>query len=315
VIIVLKLLRCQVELTSSSFALGVTAETLLGWWRRAAEQATEINHSLLRAVQVTHVQLDEMWSFIRRTHSPAAGSDGASPEERVDGRQGVGVSCAPEYRLVLAAYGGPRTLQSALLLVQRTAAVVLGVPCCFRAGFSRSLSALVAVYHEMQEWARTGKRGRPRQPVQEPHPDLVAAQLIKHKHQGRRQTLTARVCGGAARLTAWGLKISTSVVERLNLPLRQAFAPLTRTSLGFCKDREQWRRRVVFFQAFDNFARPHQRLRCPLPTAEPSLGGLMQPKWQPCTPGMAAGLTDHVWTFRELLTAKFEPILNQNTSG
>jgi hypothetical protein len=30
---------------------------------------------------------------------------------------------------------------------------------------------------------------------------------------------------------------------------------------------------------------------------------------------MAAGLTDHVWTFRELLTAKFEPLRNQSSSG
>ena len=28
---------------------------------------------------------------------------------------------------------------------------------------------------------------------------------------------------------------------------------------------------------------------------------------------MAAGLTDHVWTFRELLTAKFEPLDSQKT--
>ncbi len=263
VIIVLKLLLCKVELTSISFALGVTAETSLGWLRRAAEKATESNHYLLREVQVTQVQLDEMWSFIRRKHSPEAGSDGASPEESVDGRQWVGVSFAPAYRLVLAAYVGPRTLQSALILVQMTAAVVLGVPCFFSDGFSSSLSALVAVSHEMKEFARTGKRGRPRKPVQEPHPDLVSAQLIKHKHPGRLQTLTERVCCGAARLTALGLKISTSLVERLNLTLRPAFAPLTRKSLGFCKDREPLRRRVVFFQAFDNFARPHQSLRCP----------------------------------------------------
>ena len=85
--------------------------------------------------------------------------------------------------------------------------------------------------------------------------------------------------------------------------------------MGLCKDRTPWRRRVVFFQAFDNFARPHQSLRRPLLIAELPRTGVIQPKWQPCTPGMAAGLTDHVWTFRELLTAKFEPILNQNTSG
>lgn len=293
----------------------MTEETILAWWRRAAAKATEINQHLLRTVQVTQVQLEELWSFIARKHAMEAGSDGESPEASADGRQWVGVSFAPEFRLVLAAYVGPRTFQSALILIQLTAAVVLGVPCFFSDGFSSDLPALVTVYHQVKEFARTGKRGRPRKPVQEPHPDLVDAQLIKHKQRGHLLALTERVCCGAVRLGALGLKISTSVIERLNLTLRHALAPLTRKSLGFCKDRTQLRRRVVFFQAFDNFARPHQSLRRPLPTSGPPRIGLIQPKWQLWTPGMAAGLTDHVWTFRELLTAKFEPLLNQNTSG
>jgi transposase-like protein len=315
VIIVLKLLLCKVELTSISFALGVTEETTLNWLRRAAEHATAIHQRLLRTVPVTEVQLDELWSFIARKHATAAGADGESPEESTDGRQWVWVSFAPEFRLLLATYVGPRTFQSALHLIQMTAAVVRGVPCFFSDGFSSYLPALVAVYHQMKAFARTGKRGRPRQPVQEPHPDLVYAQLIKHKQRGRLLALTERVCCGAARLAALALKISTSLIERLNLTLRHALAPLTRKSLGFCKDRTQLRRRVVFFQAFYNFARPHQSLRRPLLTPEPPCAGLIRHKWQPCTPGMAAGLTDHVWTFRELLTTKFEPLLNQNTSG
>jgi transposase-like protein len=63
VILVLKLLLCKVELTSISFALGVTEETTLEWLRRAAEKAAEINQHLLREVEVTEVQLDELWSF------------------------------------------------------------------------------------------------------------------------------------------------------------------------------------------------------------------------------------------------------------
>ena len=39
------------------------------------------------------------------------------------------------------------------------------------------------------------------------------------------------------------------------------------------------------------------------------------PQWLPRTPGMAVGLTDHVWTFLELLTTKFAPILKQSISG
>jgi hypothetical protein len=75
------------------------------------------------------------------------------------------------------------------------------------------------------------------------------------------------------------------------------------------------RRRVVLFQAFDNFARPHMSLRLPLPEQAPQASGWIQPTWCPRTPGMAAGLTDHVWMFRELLTAKFEPRHNHSGSG
>ena len=124
-----------------------------------------------------------------------------------------------------------------------------------------------------------------------------------------------RVCCGSERLAELGLSISTSLIERLNLTLRHALAPLGRKSWSFCKDRTQMRRRVVVFQAFYNFARPHMSLRLPLAEQELQDLGLIQPKWRHRTPAMAAGLTDHVWTFRELLTAKFEPIHNQSGSG
>ena len=315
VILVLKLLLCKVELTALSFALGVTEGTVLEWLRRAAEKAEEINQHLLREVNVTQVQLDELWNFIAHKQALQAASDGESTDESTDGRQWVWVSFAPEFRLLLVAYVGPRTLHSALLLIQMTAAIVCGVPCFFSDGFSSYWSALIGVYHQVKEFARTGKRGQPRKPVLEPHPQLVYAQLIKEKKRGRLHSLSECLCCGATRLATLGLKISTSLIERFNLTLRHALAPLTRKCWGFCKDRTQLRRRVVFFQAFYNFARPHQSLRLPLPAREQPGAGLIRPKWQPRTPGMAASLTDHVWTFRELLTAKFEPILNQSISG
>ena len=111
------------------------------------------------------------------------------------------------------------------------------------------------------------------------------------------------------------MSISPSLLERLNLTLRQALAPLVRKSGSFCKDRTQMRRRVVLLQAFYNFARPHMSLRVPLSDPGPRALGLIQPKWRHHTPGMAAGLTDQVWTFRELLTTKFEPVHNQSSSG
>ena len=315
IIMALKMLLVKVALADIGFVLGVTEGTVLEWLRRAAQKAEEINAHLLRELPVTQVQLDEMWNFIRRKHAQQAGPDGESTEMSEDGRQWVWMSFAPEFRLILAAFVGPRTFASALQLIQRTAAVVLGVPCFFRDGFSCYLSALIAVYHTLKTFPRTGKPGRPKQPVKEPHPELVYGQVIKKKHKGRLQELVYRIRCGSQRLEALGLSISTSLLERLNLTLRHALAPLVRKSGNFCKDRIQMRRRVVLFQAFYNFARPHMSLRVPLPGQEPHAAGLLQPKWCHRTPGMAAGLTDHVWTFRELLTAKFEPIHNQSGSG
>jgi IS1 family transposase/transposase-like protein len=315
VMMALKMLLVKVALSDIGFVLGVTEETVLEWLWRAAQKAHEVNVHLLRDLPVTQVQLDEMWNFIRRKHAHQAGPDGESTELSEDGRQWVWSSFAPEFRLILATLVGPRTFASALQLIQMTAAVVLGVPCFFSDGFSCYLSALLEVYHTLKTFPRTGKPGRPKQPVKEPHPELVYGQVIKKKQKGRLKELVYRVRCGAKRLEDLGLSISPSLLERLNLTLRHALAPLARKSGSFCKDRTQMRRRVVLFQAFYNFARPHMSLRVPLADQESYTAGLIQPKWSPRTPGMAAGLTDHVWTFRELLTVKFEPVHNQRGSG
>jgi len=173
----------------------------------------------------------------------------------------------------------------------------------------------ISTYMTLTTFARTGKRGRPKNPVMEPHPDLVYGQLIKQKEEGRLKTLRTRVLLGAKRFQEYGGTISTALIERVNLTMRQALAPLVRKTYSFCKDREQMRRRVVFFQTFYDVARPHQGLRTPLPVCEHVLPGIIRPKWAHRTPGMAAGITDHVWTFRELLTVKFDRLDSQSMRG
>lgn len=315
VIMALKMLLVRVSLSNICFVLGITEETILEWLRRAADRAAQINLHLLRELPVTEVQLDEMWNFIERKHSTQSDPDGESADLSEDGRQWIWISYAPEFRLMLAAFVGPRTYESALTLIQMTAAIVAGIPCFFSDGLRLYLPALLVLYHQIKEFARTGKRGRPKKPRVEPHPDLVYGQVIKEKAKGRLNQLRQQVVCGANRFEQLGLRISTSLIERLNLTLRQALAPLVRKSWSFCKDREQMRKRVVFFQAFYNFARPHMSLRVPLSEPGQLEVGMIRPKWRQCTPGMAAGLTDHVWTFRELLTIKFEPLHYQSISG
>jgi IS1 family transposase/transposase-like protein len=308
VLMALKMLLVRVDLSGIAFVLGVHEETVLAWLVRAAAKAHEINEHLLRDLPVTQVQLDEMWNFMARKHARETDEAGESLPEGEDGRQWVWVSFAPEFRLMIAAVVGPRTLDTAKEVVAVTKARVAGIPAFFSDGFTCYLAALIAAFHVVTTFARTGQRGRPRKPVCEPHPDLVYAQLVKQKKQGKRRTLSTRVVLGAERLTQLRLTISTALVERVNLTLRQALAPLARKTSSFCKDRERMRQRVVFFQAFYNVARPHMRLRRQLPMRARHRHGAIRPRWRERTPAMAAGLTDHVWTFRELLTAKFEPL-------
>jgi IS1 family transposase/transposase-like protein len=315
VIFALKMLLVRVDLSGISFVLGVTEETVLEWLRRAALKAEQINAHLLRDLPVTQIQLDEMWNFIARKHTRDISTTGESLSEDEDGRQWVWVSFAPEFRLMLAAVVGPRTMETANAVIEVTKARVRGVPAFFSDGFTCYLAALIASFHTLTTFARTGKRGRPRKPVKAPHPALVYGQLIKEKQQGRLKTITSRVVLGAERLAQLGLTISTALIERLNLTMRQALAPLVRKTYSFCKDRDRMRQRVVVFQTFYNFARPHMSLRTPLPLNECVPHGAIRPRWRHHTPAMAAGLTDHVWTFRELLTAKFTPLDSQSISG
>lgn len=111
------------------------------------------------------------------------------------------------------------------------------------------------------------------------------------------------------------LMLSTALIDRLNLTMLHALAPLVRTTASVCKDWEPTPRRVVFVQAFYNVARPHRSLRVPWPEGTPPAAEMIQLEWGHRTPAMAAGITDQIWNFRELLTLKCEPLDSQSISG
>lgn len=306
VMMALKMLLVRVELSAISFVLGVGEGTVLEWLKRAAEKAAEINAVLMKDLPITEVQLDEMWNFIRRKCALEVDEQGESLPDVVDGRQWIWLSYAPEFRLILAAYVGPRVYESAVKLIEMTAQVVTGIPCFFSDGLSCYLTALIAVYHRVKTFKRTGRPGRPRKPQLLPAKDLVYAQVVKEKKGRRLKQIKERVVCGAKRLKERGLSISTSLIERVNLTFRQALAPLVRKCWSFCKNRELLRKRVLFFQVFYNFARPHMSLRQLLTKQQQTRKGIIHHKWLQRSPAMATGITDHVWSFRELLTIKFD---------
>lgn len=80
-------------------------------------------------------------------------------------------------------------------------------------------------------------------------------------------------------------KISTSYAERQNLTMRMSMRRFTRLTNGFSKKIENLEHAVALHFMYYNFARPHKTLANPYPR----------------TPGMAAGISDHIWTVDEIV--------------
>jgi hypothetical protein len=108
-------------------------------------------------------------------------------------------------------------------------------------------------------------------------------------------------------LAPYGWQINTSFIERLNLSLRQHVAAIGRRATTLCKGEDGLRQQLAVSHAYYNFCLPHTSLRqaLPHPVLTNSTGSARQ--WRPCTPAMAAGLTDHVWTLREVLLYRVPP--------
>src|SRR5262249_54418160 len=95
--------------------------------------------------------------------------------------------------------------------------------------------------------------------------------------------------------------------NRLNLTIRQHVAAVGRRVSTLCKGEDGLRQQLAVFHCYYKFFLPHESVRRPLPHPDPTRGSGSPAQWRPCTPAMAAGLTDHVWTLREVLLFRVPP--------
>jgi hypothetical protein len=104
-----------------------------------------------------------------------------------------------------------------------------------------------------------------------------------------------------------GRKMHPAFVARLNRDIRRRVAAVGRRVTTLCQGEDGVRQQLAVYHAYDNFCLPHASLRQPLRIAETTHGRGSAKVWRPCTPAMAAGLTDHVWSLREVLLFRVPP--------
>jgi hypothetical protein len=157
------------------------------------------------------------------------------------------------------------------------------------------VSYLRAIRETFREPVHTGQGGRPRL---RPWHNVLIAQVVKRYERWRVVETERRIIAGTpARVETLRRRsqgdgvINTAYIERLNATFRERLAPLARRCRALARQPLTLHEGMFLVGTVYNFCTPHASL---------SDAGVT-------TPAMAAGITDHCWTIRELLGFHMAP--------
>jgi transposase-like protein/IS1 family transposase len=261
---------CPVQAIVAAF--GFDERTVAAWWARSGRQGQAVHEYLVEQPRdLGQVQADEI---------------------RVKKQGGIvwmALAMMVKTRLWL---GGEVSEQRDLPLIRRLIERVKR--CAARRPLLVCTDGLVSYIRAIRETFRdpvhTGKGGRPR--LRRWH-NVLIAQVVK-RYERRRVVETehrivdgtpARVATLQRRSQGVGV-INTAYIERLNATFREHLAPLARRCRALARHTLTLHEGMFLVGTVYNFCIPHESL---------SLA-------QKTTPAMAAGITDHCWTIRELLS-------------
>jgi hypothetical protein len=247
--------------------------------------------------------LDEKWAFVYKKEKHCDPSN-ACDERRGDNWDHVAFD--PENRMVLEVVPGKRSRQGVRKVVEATKRRTGGrtLRLITSDEYGAYPEEILRAYGVAEPVVRTGKPGRPRKAQLVPPPGLVYATLHKTRKNGRVVKVEPRLRFGteaelAAALAASAVSrtVNTSFLERHNGTDRHRNSRKVRKTYRFSKDWDMHNAGTYFSMYSYNFCWPVRTLR-----NHPAAG-----KSGSCTPAMAAGLADHVWTLREWLTYPTHP--------
>jgi IS1 family transposase len=314
--LIVRVLACLAEglgIRATARVFEVDPNTVLQWLVEAAEQLHAFSAYFLCGLHLEQLQLDELYAVLRELKAGAI-SDETAIKRLERSPSWVWTAMDPTSKLLVAVEVGSRTLAMAQRVVHQVTQVLAPgcVPLFVTDGLKDYATALLTHFGSwMQPERRQDKGPRPK-PRWMPLPELLYAQVVKSYRRRRLVGVKHRVVFGTRlaieqMLARCGWTINTAFVERLNLDIRQCVAAIGRRVNTLCQGEASLRDQLALFQVYHNFVLPHASLRQALAEPIPTHGTGSAKRWRPCTPAMAAGLTDHVWSLKEVLLYRVPP--------
>jgi transposase-like protein/IS1 family transposase len=284
IVIVVTLLSYGCPIQAIVHAFGLDERTVASWRDRAGAHCRQVHQDVIETGQLDlqHVQADEI---------------------RVKGCKMVawmGLAMMVKTRLWLAgtvSLTRDRALADRLLQQVRRCAEPLKALLVLTDGWTAYPGSIKRAFREKVK--DTPGRGRARLCI---WPDLHIATVIKRTQKKRVVEVTRAMSYGsqeeAERLlqqSKGGNVLNTAFIERLNATMRQRLATLTRKCRQSARRLRPLETGMYLLGTTYNLCWPHHEL------CKATHEG------KACTPAMAAGLTDHIWSVGELLHDKIAP--------
>ncbi len=137
-------------------------------------------------------------------------------------------------------------------------------------------------------------------------PDWTGDQTHQEETRGRGHPTSDERRGAFAAIallaaSSGGMQLNTAFIERLNATFRERLACLTRRCRHAARRVSRLEAGMWLVGCTYNWCWPHHELSRRAAKAQERKGEVL------LTPAMASGLTDHVWSVRELLTFRVPP--------
>jgi hypothetical protein len=195
--------------------------------------------------------------------------------------------------MILAFHIGTRLKKDAFVMVDKLLRKLENMPLFISDGLQYyKLALLKELGVSKKEASPNSRRHRYSVRKTEPPEDLRYGQLIKTVEGGKPLNVERRVVFGEVDEK----DITTSVVERLNLTLRQEMNRFSRKTIGASKSISHLGAHFAFYARYYNLCRPHMSHK---------ISGIKYG-----TPAMAAGITDDVWSIRKLMFFPYRNYIN-----